>query len=407
MKLKEVFILNEKNNKSDNSIYQTLESFIMQNVHDLNIDIIKQMIEKEIFLYRGLSTSSSKNKMDWFCDYPRDKRFPRDTVFYKQILLDKIFDLYDIEAKRSNSFFCTGDFEMAKYYGQYSENNVFIVLPSKNFSFYSNEIIRDLFAHEDEILRSLVEDLGSSLTREEIIKLLTNSNLTKTNIFLIDFVYENILQEFFSDQFGKLKLILTDLFKENFFYTETAFCFFVLSVLSNKEDEKDILKKLKNYLENVNFKIKKENENFIKILYNFIKFVFLTKNNSVVFNTENVKFGFNVQKLRSEIINKFRKHNLFYNLILSYSNASVPPEEKEKILSFIFDDLLFNENNINNRKYILRETIDLFIKKGITNRNDFMKAIKSGNEILLRGKTCFIRNLYKDMFIDIFKKMIK
>ena len=393
MKIKD--IINEES-KFKKSLIQSLESFLKENINELDVDIIKQMIRENNFLYRGINPSSPKSKNPWFCDLPRDIRNPKDTRFYLQVLIDVLFEKFGVDAKRSNSFFCTGDFDVAKNYANNNEKYVFIVLPSKNFSFYSNKRIEDLYVNRDYYLKDILEKIEKTLTKDEKVRLLTDENIKKINDFLIELYKYSILNTLYNN-IVQFKNSLNKIINKKLNIDEVSYYMFLYIFLKNR-DESNILEKIKNEYKDI------DKNNFSNILFEFIRFVLLSEKKSILYREKEFEFSLNIEELRERII-KYINFRAFSKIFYLYNKID-SPQEKKYIFTKIFNDLLFNDKNIpESRKKILEDLTNLFIKDGITEKSNFIKAIESGNEILLRGRTCFIRNLYKDIFIDVFKKL--
>jgi transcription antitermination factor NusG len=108
----------------------------------------------EVYLYRGIRENS-----DALYGKPFDVRRPKDSNEDMDQLLDEAMKSVNIEARRSNSIFVTGNRSQASGYG----HNIYIVFPVDGFDITYSKRERDLIVGKDHIKYFLDDDVKASV----------------------------------------------------------------------------------------------------------------------------------------------------------------------------------------------------------------------------------------------------
>lgn len=88
-------------------------------------------------LYRGMKTESN---VAWFEGMPRENRKATDTSKASHALLNKMFEIAGIKARRDNSIFVSSDLDQASEYG-----DIYIIFPKDGFDFSWSPKYKDFF----------------------------------------------------------------------------------------------------------------------------------------------------------------------------------------------------------------------------------------------------------------------
>lgn len=135
------------------------------------------------FLYRGIrkkyNTATSdyeSNAPDIFVGKPREDRSAKDSKATIQIEFDKMLTQSGFKALRSNSIFCSGNYQQAEGYGK-----AYVIFPKDGFSFMWSPIYHDLYS--DLLSDAGKQGIASLYKPKELLKASNQLRFYFTNFY--------------------------------------------------------------------------------------------------------------------------------------------------------------------------------------------------------------------------------
>lgn len=141
-----------------------LEKFLIRIKENTDKKTIDTLLHDH--LYRGIGRSS---RFPFFEEEIIKDRLPSDTPLCFSEKIDDYFESRGFRVSRKNSIFATGDYRKAVPYTDNVEDDMYIIFPSKGFSFLWNPKVEDMFLSYYKFFNFNFEKLNNAPPMDKIL----------------------------------------------------------------------------------------------------------------------------------------------------------------------------------------------------------------------------------------------